>query len=158
MSNPIILDTNLLILFIVGTVKKSYISAHKRLHPTYNEEHYDLLVAFMKLASEMLVTPHTLAETSNLLDGIKEPAKTEIYKYFQSIIQRTQERYVESANASKRPEFSYLHLTDSVLLELGKDNIVVLTADHLLHTKAIASGYEAINFWHEVERGLDAPL
>ncbi len=156
MSKTIVLDTNLLILFIVGTVSKHYIPAHKKLHPVYTSEHYDLLIELIKKA-EFLVTPHTLTETSNLLKRINDPARTEIYQYFQNLIGKVQERYVTAQDASKRTEFIHLGITDSILLELGKENITLLTADHQLHCAALNSNHPTVNFWHvATERGLFA--
>lgn len=148
----LILDTNLLVLLVVGMVNKKYISAHKKLHPVYNEEHYNLLVKLLENYSEIIVTPNTLSETSNLLRmGMKEPAKKEIVTLFKDMIEKTREVYISSGLAAQRSEFIYLGLTDSVLLECGKSNTILLTADRELHAKALSLNYKSFNFWHIVD-------
>jgi len=96
----------------------------------------------------MFVTPNTLSEVSNLLDRIMEPAKTEIYTAFKAMIGRVHECYIKSSEASERVEFLRLGLSDSVLLELSREQAVVLTVDIGIYLAALKQGYEVLNFNH----------
>ncbi|KAF0165241.1 MAG: hypothetical protein FD157_1593, partial [Rhodocyclaceae bacterium] len=71
-ATPILIDTNLLVLYVVGTASRSYIEKHKRL-TEFVVEDYDALLKLINNASAVFVTPHTLAETSNLARYIGEP-------------------------------------------------------------------------------------
>ncbi|RWX48702.1 hypothetical protein VT99_10641, partial [Candidatus Electrothrix marina] len=51
---PLLIDTNLLVLFIVGTAAKEYIAKHKKL-TAFTVEDYDILVRIVSDASEVLV-------------------------------------------------------------------------------------------------------
>lgn len=61
----ILIDANLLVLYVVGRASRDYIEKRKRLSE-YVAEDYDTLLEVMSRADEVVVTPHILAEASNL--------------------------------------------------------------------------------------------
>src|SRR2546425_1973988 len=61
----IVLDTALLMLFVVGITNPALISRHKRLKE-YTVGDFELLRNVMARASDVVVTPNVLTETSNL--------------------------------------------------------------------------------------------
>lgn len=145
----IILDANLLLLLVVGSADRSFITKHKRLR-SYTDEDFDLLRLFLSRASSIIVTPNALTEASNLAGYISDPARTTIYQMFRAIVQTPTciEFAVESKLAVSRTEFIRLGLTDSVLLHLATDSHTLLTADVDLYLAAIAQGLKAENFNH----------
>lgn len=144
---PILLDTNLLVLFVVGTASREFIPRHKRLS-AFTIEDYDTLLKVIAQAPSVLITPNTLTETSNLLAYIAEPAKTKIFMVFRTVIECTPETYIPSVAASGGAEFLRLGLTDAVLVQASSEEVVVLTTDLNLYLAAIAKGSPAINFNH----------
>ena len=151
MRKIIALDTNLLVLLVVGLTAPRYISVHKKLNPTYGVADYQLLTGLIAASAGVVVTPNVLSEASNLLRQINEPAKTQIALAFREVISRTEEIYVTSADAASRKEFVRLGLSDSSLLEISKRNIVILSVDLDLYLAARAAGYDALNFNYVVE-------
>lgn len=143
----LILDTNLLLLLIVGSTSRKYISQHKRLR-AYSETDFDLLIKIISHAPNIFVTPNTLTETSNLIRHIAEPARTKIIKFFRDYIPSADEHYCESRRATTREEFIRLGLTDSVILHEMADDFILLTDDLGLYLAAIDEGYSAQNFNH----------
>jgi hypothetical protein len=145
----IILDSNLLLLLIVGSTHRSLISKHKRLR-AYTEQDYDLLIRLLSQAQNIIVTPNTLTETSNLLGYIEDPARSAIYNVFRVLVEDPIhiERAIESKSAVSRPEFVRLGLTDSVLLHLATESHTLLTADVDLYLAACKQGLRAENFNH----------
>lgn len=91
----IVLDTNLLILLVVGETSLPYISKHKRLKAFTISDYY-LLISLLIQAASIRVTPNTLTETSNLLKHIDEPARTRIFRKFVEIVKKLNETYIES--------------------------------------------------------------
>ncbi len=144
---PLLIDTNLLVLFIVGTAAKEYIAKHKKL-TAFTIEDYDMLVRIVSGASEVLVTPNTLTETSNLAAYIGEPAKSKVLDVLRTVSANSQERYVPSRLAAQRSEFIRLGLTDAALLEVCTDKVTLLTTDLGLYCAALAQGGTALNFNH----------
>ena len=148
MRKSIVLDANLLVLFVVGLTDPAYVDKHKRLRA------YDLLALHLleeyiiASSKEVLVTPHALSEASNHLRQIAEPARSHIGRTFQKFIERSKEIYVKSATASSRAEFLDLGLSDSALMEVAKEDVVIVSVDLDLCIAAEIAGYSALNFNH----------
>jgi hypothetical protein len=143
----LILDTNLLVLFVVGTASRGYISSHKRL-TEFVPQDYDCLLEIISRAKTVLVTPNTLSETSNLAAYIAEPAKGKVMSVLGKLIADSQELYVKSSEAAATQEFVRLGLTDAALICAGEGDAVVLTTDLDLHSAVLARGKESVNFNH----------
>src|SRR5947209_19181035 len=101
----VLLDSNLLVLFMAGMSSREYIGRHRRLRD-YSEEDFDLLVEFIRPMSALVVTPNILTETSNLLSGIAEPARSHIADTFRQIMGSMDERFVQSTRAVEQRERS----------------------------------------------------
>lgn len=144
---PVVVDTNLLVLFVVGKASRSFITKHKRLTEFVTED-YDALVRILENASDLLVTPHVLAETSNLVGYIAEPARTEVMRVLQTLILTATEVTVASKTAAEKKEFIRLGLTDAVLLEATDQEVVLLSSDLALCIAAETTGKLAMNFNH----------
>lgn len=152
--NAVLIDTNLLVLFVVGTADCRYITKHKRLSGFVPQD-YSALMGIVSEASSVLVTPNTLTETSNLAAYIAEPAKREVFAVLQRVIASATEVYVPSQTASLRSEFIRLGLTDATILEACTDQVTLLTTDLKLYLDAVAGGVSAINFNHMRDKYLD---
>ena len=149
---PLLIDTNLLVLFVVGTAAKEYIARHKKL-TAFTVEDYDRLVKIIARASEVLVTPNTLTETSNLAAYINEPARSKVLAVLRTVIvSDSQERYVPSSVAAERKEFVRLGLADAALLEIAANDVTLLTTDFDLYNTALKKGAQALNFNHLRDR------
>ena len=146
-GRTLVLDTNLLVLLIVGMTSRAYIARHKRLR-AFQEEDFDLLTGFVLSASRTVVTPNTLTETSNLLRQIDEPARGQIYRQFQRVVGTAREHYVETKRVAGRAEFLWLGLTDSALFEAANEGYEILTTDSSFHSAATRQGLKVINFNH----------
>lgn len=147
MNTTVILDSNLLLLFVVGTTRRSYIATHKRLR-AYSEPDFVLLLEIIERADHVVITPNTLTETSNLLGHMAEPARTQLFKTFRALIETGTEVYYESRKAVNSPAFLRLGLTDSVLSNLCNEHVSLVTADFDLYQATLASGGTVINFNH----------
>jgi hypothetical protein len=142
-------DSNLLLLLVVGMTSKDYVDKHKRLK-AFTVEDFDLLKEQLSVATEIVVTPNTLTETSNLIDHIADPARTRIYETLRSLVKSAgaAEIYVASADAVGNPELPRLGLTDSVLLDVCASGTPLMTVDLRLYLAAISRGDKALNFNH----------
>jgi hypothetical protein len=67
----LILDANLLVLLVVGSVDERQVPSFRRTR-AYTREDFHLLNGFMARFRTLVVTPHILAEATNLLDDLKE--------------------------------------------------------------------------------------
>jgi len=153
MRPAILLDSNLLLLLIVGYASLDYLTMHKRLRSEYTVEDYLLLLEVLRDVHAVILTPNTLTETSNLLKHIDNPARKHVLLTLQAFIKNQPEQYISSLRGSTRSEFARLGLTDSVLLEallLSRSgaSMRLLTVDHDLAIAAENAGYDVVNFNH----------
>ena len=140
------LDTNLLVLLVVGSESRDLISKHRRLEH-YSSEDYDILYELLEDADELFVTPNTLTEASNLVSQHGEPERSLLMRRLQYLIHGSKEVVVTSADASSSAKFEELGLTDAALLEAITTDTPVLTVDFSLYLAAIETGEErAVNF------------
>ncbi len=148
MSSSFFVDANLLVLFIVGNVRRSLVDRHPRLK-AYSVADYDLLLSQLGPQSKIYVTPNTLTETSNLLRFGPESINNSLFEELRSMIEDSEEIVLVSRKASAKPEFRWLGLTDTVLLELASRETPLMTTDLRLWSAVVSLKPEAaVNFHH----------
>ena len=146
-----LVDTNLLVLLVVGNVNPDLIAKHRRLDG-YLVSDYDALLSLVNLVDRVILTPNTLSETSNLLGQHGEPERTMLMEGLRGLIEGGDEVVIASEQASANPSFPLLGLTDAVLLEAVTEAMPLLTVDERLYSLATAKGrYAAWNFLNERE-------
>ncbi len=111
----IMLNSNLLVLFIIGSCSRRYIDIHKRVQ-SYDQDDFEILLELINRSSGIVVTPNTLTETSNLVSQIVEPARSELAETFRKFVGAAEEQYIVSLTAASQPEFTRLWLTDAAIL------------------------------------------
>ena len=67
-AKGVLVDTNLLVLFLVGAVNRQRIPSFKRTAGNFTIEDYDLLVRLLNYFGRLIVTPHVLSQVSDLTD------------------------------------------------------------------------------------------
>ena len=143
-----LINTNLLILLVVGSVGRALIAKHRRLEG-YTGEDYDALIDLLGQTNRTFVTPNTLTEASNLLGQHGEPERSLFFQTVQSLIHQSQEIVVASVEASRNHSFTRLGLTDAALLETITPERPLLTVDLDLYLEAIRISHDtAVNFTH----------
>ena len=86
-------DTNLLLLLIVGSTRKDFICRHKRLK-SYTERDFELIAQTLRNVDVIISTPNVMTEVSNLLvQGVLEPLRSELLSRFVSLSAAMDERY-----------------------------------------------------------------
>jgi hypothetical protein len=148
MTKSVILDSGLLVLFIVGGANPKYIKQHKKCSG-FDENDHGILTSMMLAASSIVVTPHVLSEASNHLEqagALTGTARREIMFAFRSFILNNGEHAASSMSAARRDEFVALGLSDSALIEIQNDNSVLLTTDIRLCNASMALGFSVIHF------------
>lgn len=139
------IDTNLLVLLLVGSVDRDLVARHRRTR-NFVPEDYDRLIAMVDALDQVFVTPNTLTETSNLLNGSQD---IRLMKQLSLLAQQAVEVYVASHVATNGSAFNRLGLTDAVLLESISVERPLVTVDFDLYGAALAKGDRyAYNFTH----------
>lgn len=143
----IVVDTNLLVLLVVGLTDETLISTHKRTL-SFVPEDFLLLRLLLEEYQQIVVTPHVLTETYNLVAQIGEPNRTHILHTLQTFIGSVEELPYPSKEAAFSSSFLRLGLTDSVILNVSQENLPLVTVDLDLYLESANSGREVINFNH----------
>ena len=140
------IDSNLLLLLVVGRCSREIIAKHKRLR-TFEARDYDILRDLAARADQVQVTPHTLTETSNLLALHGEPERSRLFDQLRRLIYESKEVAVAGTDAANNRAFRQLGITDAALLEaISKEN-PLLTVDLGLYQRALKEKpHSAINF------------
>jgi hypothetical protein len=98
---------------------------------------------------DVIVTPNTLTEASNLLSQHGEPERSHLLGTLKAMIHNTKEVVVASVDASEHPAFERLGLADAALLEAIAPKTPLLTVDLDLYLEAVSGGEQrAYNFNH----------
>ena len=146
MRPKILIDTNLLMLLVVGRYRRDYIAVHKRTDK-FNEEDFDTLSILLE-DHDLVVTSNILTEASNLLWSGPDIHKIPIREELKSVIAMSCEHSLESLPVTSCAEFMRLGLTDTGILELREMAGIILTADLDLHLAALERGLDSANFTH----------
>ncbi len=80
-SKGILIDTNLLLIFIIGMCDKNYIATFKRTK-TFSSEDYDILFHILQPFCKIITTPNILTEVSNHLGFLEESLKQKVLKTY----------------------------------------------------------------------------
>jgi rRNA-processing protein FCF1 len=143
------LDTNVLLLLIVGLAKRSYIKQHQCLS-AFTEVDFDTLQEIVSQYDKLVVLPNVLTEIANLIGSTHGP-RAPLFEVFANFVERAEEIYLPSVKATRRPEFQWLELADCAQVEVAKDDIVILTSDGALYRAICSAGYKAENFSYLTE-------
>lgn len=133
-TRNLLLDTNLLLLYLIGGKDPKLLESARRLN-AYIEEDFYLLVDFIEVNgfSQLVSTPHILTEASNLI-GLERD------------LLRTLGR--DACMLVDEPEFTRLGLTDVAIRLASRLPAFVLTADLPLYLHLSNGGVEVENFNH----------
>jgi hypothetical protein len=145
----LVLNTNLLVLFIIGATSEQLIEKHKRTR-SYTIDDYGILHNLIFVTESIVVTPNILAETSNLIGQIGDPDRGRIFMVFRNLIHGhgVHEFFVKSDRAAAETNFIRLGLTDAAILSILDDTHTLLTDDLQLYLSAAKQGLNADNFNH----------
>jgi hypothetical protein len=131
----------------VGSVSPDLFQKHKRLR-AYSPEDYSTVLRILEPYDPVLVCPHVLAETSNIVRLTNETHATIFGDALAALAMLFTERHLTLTHAATRPEYGRLGLTDAVLLTLAAEGACLVSDDLDLYLAAAYAGYEAINFSH----------
>jgi rRNA-processing protein FCF1 len=143
----ILLDTNILLLYFVGTFNEDEITRFNRTK-MFTPEDYSTLVKILSRFDKIITTPNILTEVSNLSPQLEGHLKSSYFELFARRIAVFDEHYVPSIEIARTDEFKRFALTDAAIFCLAKTKYLVLTVDLPLCNSLQKNGVDAINFNH----------
>jgi predicted nucleic acid-binding protein len=153
----LLLDTNVLLLYLIGQASVDYISDHKRTE-MFDIDDFNLLneLIFDCYKLDIVTTPQVLAETSNLLlKGHKsELMRTQVLEKLRRFVEIVDEITAPSRSIINDASFLKLGITDAFLTLLSGDDFIVLSSDAKQCAEIAGRGHRVINFNHEIGRSI----
>ncbi len=137
MKPAILLDSNLLLLLVLGSFDLRLIASFKRLSAFSTADFY-LLRDFTR-KSRLATTPHVLTEVSNLANALPQSVRAPCLRYFAVIASAMEEVYMPSAELASHKIFPLFGLTDSAVSVMAKTTIL-LTEDGRLRAYLAQEG------------------
>ncbi|TWI70791.1 hypothetical protein LZ24_02212 [Desulfobotulus alkaliphilus] len=145
--SSVLIDTNLLLLLIVGLCDKNIICDHKRTK-NFTAADYDLLVSQIDGFSSIWVTSHCLAEVSNLLKQTHKQQAKQLLSCLSTFADRTHESHISKVNIFQNEAYLSLGVSDTGIIQKSKRVSCVYTVDLDLYLRISRIGRKVINFNH----------
>ncbi len=145
----ILIDTNLLILFLVGSYDVGFIERCRRTSK-YIADDYFLVKSIIAKAQKIIVSPHILSEVSNLtFTEFSEPGLTKYIAQVVEYIEAAKEDYRHKNFLKESNLLKVLGFTDVSIIEAAKHKeYLVFTDDLRLHQLLLANHCASLNLNH----------
>jgi hypothetical protein len=148
----IVIDSNVLVLLIVGLTRRPFIGAHKALDD-YPPQSFNCLTSILGMYDGWVVTPGILAETSHHLQSDK-PSRNATMWTLRALFGDKEGRATPGINESHVPtsrivqqnEMPWLGVVDSGILALVRDGVALVTSDFALWNRAYSINQNCVNF------------
>jgi rRNA-processing protein FCF1 len=141
----VLIDTNSLLLLVLGSIDPRIINSHSRTSIYEEEDFFTLVNLVEKNLAKILVLPNVWTEVDNLLNKFKGERKWVYIQNFKMLTSHTLEKYFPSSLGANNFYFLELGLTDVLLLECAKDCELLITSDSKLSDIAKANGIKVID-------------
>ncbi|MCB1022225.1 MAG: hypothetical protein H6509_05805 [Bryobacterales bacterium] len=148
LGKSLLVDSNLFLLFVVGSYSRKTISTFKRTRDYSEADFRDvvrIIDQFLPLG-RTLTTPHILTEVSNLAGQATGERRAGILQTLARIIPRIREQTIAAADAVATSAFVPFGLTDAVVVTMSAADCLVLTDDLPLAHRLEQDGRPVLNF------------
>lgn len=143
LSKEVIMDTEPLLLLLIGLYDKNELRKFKRVKK-YGIEDFNLLCKFL-INRRIVITPEVLAEISNFAKQLKEDKFSEFLMSNIENLRRIKEIYIGKDDILNAKEVFKFGFTDTSLILLAKEtNGEVLTNDYPLFSKCKNNGIKTV--------------
>lgn len=124
----LLIDTNVLLLLVVGRYRPELIGRFKRIQQ-FEFADFEKLIKYLSRFEVLKTTPHILTEVNSFLNQLPSNEVDLCQQILREMIIEAEEVFVDSDLLSAKPEFVRLGLTDVGMLQTADGTTVVLTDD-----------------------------
>lgn len=148
-GKTILLDSNLLLVLLTGSVGTHLFGRFKRVNE-YSVD-YEFLIELVRHFRVLETTPHILTEVSNLAGTLSDQYRDDWFENLAAWIKTDQgntgfrENYIAAKELVNDREFIEFGITDSAIAKLGPE-VLVLTDDYRLSGTLRKNGIAVFNF------------
>ncbi len=147
-KSGVVVDTNVLLLYIVGLTDRSYIQSFKITRSAgFREKDWDTLDLWLGKFSTIWITGGILAEVSNHLGKMKDQRGVRCHMMLMRFVSNMEESHFDAIELIK-DESSFLRLgyTDTSLVREASLGRLVLTDDAKLANRIYENDWNVVNF------------
>lgn len=147
-GSGVLVDTNLLLLYYVGAYDPGLVERFNRTRNRgFAADDFHTLARLLGQFDNFITTPHVLAEVSNWLAYLDEPARSVCFGHLVKDIGLMSERRTPAAALSNTPAFMLFGITDAAIVEaIPPGAYLVLTDDLPLYAYLSGQGVDVLNF------------
>jgi hypothetical protein len=150
--SSVLLDSNLLLLLLVGSADRAFISKARKLQ-SFVPEDFDLLADILESFRTIVTTPHILTEVSNLLGKERDDIRSAAREAMAELVTKSREEREPAINVVADSAFLRLGMADAAIAIAASVPAFVLTTDAPLYLHLSSNGAAAANFNHLRESG-----
>ena len=129
--SKVLLDTNLFIVFIIGSIDINLIPKVGRLG-AYRKDDYNLILNIINASEKLVITNSIVTETCNLLDSINNNYGYKIFKLMIEFLKKAQDKTNNMIEILENPVFIKFGFTDAEVVHLANQGCIVFTDDSKL--------------------------
>ena len=141
------LDTNILLLLLVGQYVVDLISRFKRTQ-IFVPDDFELLTRVTALFERLVTSPQILSEVNSFVNQLREPARAGVLSVLASQVHSAAEEFVPAVKCVEHEEFARFGLADVATWTVCDSGPLLLTDDFRLSQVIAAHGVSVINFNH----------
>jgi hypothetical protein len=141
-SSGLLVDTNLLLLYLVGSADPTLIRRFSRTS-IYSEDDFDRVSKFIEAFDVKVATPHVLTEVSDLFGN-----RNELNVLLGAYIERVEELFTKGRSLIAEKPFLQFGLADTSVIEASRSTYLILTDDRPLYGFLFSSKIDAVNLDH----------
>jgi rRNA-processing protein FCF1 len=147
-SKGIVIDSNLLLYFFVGSYNNNLVSNFK-VTKKFGIKGFDMLCYIINYFDKIITTPHILTEISNLSNKMDVRYKADYFNIFFQKLEKMDEIFFSAIENLSDENVRKFGLTDSAIVNLSKTkSYLILTEDFHLSNILSSRGIDVINFNH----------
>lgn len=147
-KNGVMLDTNLLVMYLIGTYNPELVPEFKRTE-TYTVDDFEMLQYYVSQFDKLIVTPHVLAETWNFVEKIPKHEFQDFLNKAVPFLEVCDEEQVDKNDILLSGSFSFIGVTDMGVIRAAQSRkCLVITDDLRAYAYFFENGVDTININH----------
>lgn len=146
--NGIVIDTNLLLLFLIGIFDIKLVEKARKIRKYSLEDFHKLISIVDYFGNSITLTPNILTEVCNHSENLNQETDFKFFKNLEQLLLKYSEHHEPSSTIISKNQtcFYKLGLTDSTILNLARQNTLVITDDLPLYHFLTSQNFDAINY------------
>ena len=145
-TSGVVIDTNLMLLLVIGTYDPERIPTFKRTIK-YTERDYKLVLDLISRFARRVTIPNILTEVDNLSRQTAEGEHSHISRTMSRLLDNLVEVYRPSASVVGTQIHAQVGLSDALIISLAEEHLI-LTDDFPLSNRLESAGRDVINLNH----------